>query len=186
MKTEKATIPFYTTILATLLKEWREQNHISIYAIAKIITASPHTITRFEQLQGGISFEVGLRYLEYAETHISHPNIFGKFRAAIAQHRTEKEQQLYLIDLEHKEQFAMRQRLEEQNRIEECVRKSVTEEIEKKHISDIRLLNNEKQMLTDKIAKLEQENAALRNEKSDLSSDCSSKSTWFSKFKDAF
>lgn len=35
MKAEKATIPFYTTILATLLKEWREQNHISIYAIAK-------------------------------------------------------------------------------------------------------------------------------------------------------
>lgn len=152
MKTDKTRSSFYTTILATLLRKWREQNHITVYSVAKAINASPHTITRFEHLKGGVSLEVGLRYLEYADTHISHPNIFEKYHAAIVQHKTEEEQQIYLTEQKHKAQ----------------------------------LLIDEKQMLTDRIAKLEQENTILRNENRAASFESSSKSKWISKLKKVF
>lgn len=186
MKEEKATIPFYTTILATLLKEWREQNRISVYAVAKVINASPHTIRRFEQLQGGISLEVGLRYLEYAETHISHPDIFGKFNVAIARYKTEEGQQTYFVELKYKKQMEEKKEQEEHRYMEERIRESVTEELQAAHNSNILLLAKEKQEFAERIANLEQENAMLKKIKQDVFPDNPAKGGWLSKLKKSF
>ena len=175
-----------TTVLATLLKEWREQNLLTVYAVAKAINASPHTITRFEQLKGGVSLEVGLRYLEFAETHVSHPDIFGRFPAIIVKYKTEEEQQLYITELKHRRHVTAQREQEERRQREERVRKSVAEELQEEHSLKIHLLNDEKQKLVDKITWLEQENAILKNKDNALTSESPTRSTWFSKFKDKF
>lgn len=186
MKLDNQTTSFYTTVLATLLKEWREQNLVTVYAVAKAINASPHTITRFEQLKGGVSLEVGLRYLEFAETHVSHPNIFGKFQAVIVNHKTEEKLQLYVTELKHRKHVTTQREQEGRRRREERIRKSVADELQKEQNSKIHLLNDEYQKLVDKITQLEQENAILKNENSTLTSKSPTRSTWFSKFKEKF
>lgn len=183
MKTDITTSSFYMTILATLLRDWREQNHITVYAVAKAINASPHTISRFEQFKGGVSLEVGLRYLEYAESHISNPCVYEKYRKLITQDKTQEEQRLYIAEQKRMEQLAKQREEKEQKQMEERIRKSISEEMQNKYNSDIRLLDDERQMLTDKIAQLEQENTALKNESR---STTKSKNTWMSKLKEAF
>lgn len=186
MKSDNQTTSFYTTVLATLLKEWREQNLVTVYAVAKAINASSHTITRFEQLKGGVSLEVGLRYLEFAETHISHPNIFGKFQDIIVNHKTEEEQQQYVTELKHRSHVTTQREQEERRQREERIRESVVEELQKEHSSKIQILNDKNRMLTDKITQLEQENAVLKDKNCTLTSESSKISTWLSKFKDTF
>lgn len=183
MKSDNPTNPFYTTVLATLLKEWREKNLVTVYAVAKAINTSPHTITRFEQFQGGVSLEVGLRYLEFAETHVSHPDIFRKFRTAIVYYKTEEEQQLYVTELKQRNHDVRQKEEEKRRQREERIRKSVVDELQKEHNSKIHLLNDEYQKLVDKITQLEHENAVLKNENSTLASENVSNDTWFSRFK---
>ena len=186
MKSDNQTTSFYTTVLATLLKEWREQNLVTVYAVAKAINASHHTITRFEQLKGGVSLEVGLRYLEYAEAHITHPDIFGKFCATIVKHKTEEEQQLYITELKHRKHVTAQREQEERRQREEQIRKSVVEELQIIHNSNIQLLTKEKQELEERIANLEQENSVLKKINQDVSSGNSAKENWFSKLKKSF
>ncbi|WP_455633966.1 hypothetical protein [Parabacteroides sp.] len=183
MKSDNQTTSFYTTVLATLLKEWREQNLVTAYAVAKAINASSHTITRFEQLKGGVSLEVGLRYLEFAETHISHPNIFGKFQDIIVNHKTEEEQLLYIIELKHRRHAVAQREQEERRQREERIRKSVVEEFQTIHNSNIQLLTKEKQELEERIANLVQENTVLKKINQDVSSENSTKENWLSKLK---
>lgn len=178
MKTDKTRSSFYTTILATLLREWREQNHITVYSVAKAINASPHTITRFEQLKGGVSLEVGFRYLEYAEAHISHPAIFCKFRTALTKYKVTEEQQIYIDEQKQKQQCDKKKRDEERKCIEDAIRKYVTEELQNEHYSNIQRLNNETQKLSDRIASLERANKELIKERDELRSN-----SWLLKFK---
>lgn len=186
MKSDNQTTSFYTTVLATLLKEWREQNLVTVYAVAKAINASPHTITRFEQLKGGVSFEFGLRYLEFAETHVSHPDIFRKFQAVIVNHKTETERQQYGTELKHRRYAVAQREQEELRQKEERIRKSVVEEFQTIHNSNIQLLTKEKQELEERIVNLEQENTVLKKINQDVSSENSAKGNWLSKLKKSF
>lgn len=82
----------YTVIMAQLLMGWRTSQGISRYEVAKSTGMHINTVKRLEEGEGGITFEDGLRYLLYADSHKSKPNLMKKFRDAMASYQTEQEQ----------------------------------------------------------------------------------------------
>ena len=90
MKQKKPQI--YTVTMAQLLMGWRTSQGISRYEVAKSTGMHINTVKRLEEGEGGITFEDGLRYLLYADSHKSKPNLMKKFRDAMASYQTEQEQ----------------------------------------------------------------------------------------------
>ena len=90
MKQKKPQI--YTVTMAQLLMDWRTSQGISRYEVAKSTGMHINTVKRLEEGEGGITFEDGLRYLLYADSHKSKPNLMKKFRDAMASYQTEQEQ----------------------------------------------------------------------------------------------
>lgn len=80
----------YSTALAKVLKQWREDFGYNVNFIAKKLDANPHTIARFESGKGGVSLELGLKYLDFASSRMPSNAIWRQYLSAL---KTTKEEQ---------------------------------------------------------------------------------------------
>ena len=122
----------YTVTMAQLLMGWRTSQGISRYEVAKSTGMHINTVKRLEEGEGGITFEDGLRYLLYADSHKSKPNLMKKFREAMASYQSEQEQ-VSVVIAQHKQRRLENLRSDfERRKIENTTRQSVQMEMSEK------------------------------------------------------
>ena len=135
---------FYTAVMAQLLMEWRISQGLSRYHIAMATGMNQNTVKRFEEGLGGVSFEDGFRYVMYAESHKSKPNIMRKFREAIAACQDEEEQERLVKARQKQTAYGQWQRQSELLAVATETREAVQKEMAELHTSETTRLEAEK------------------------------------------
>lgn len=117
--------------MAQLLMNWRTSQGISRYEVAKRTGIHINTVKRLEEGEGGISFEDGLRYFLYAESHKSKPNLLKKFREAMATYQSELDMANVLMAQQKQREAEANRKASERHHIEQSTRQTVQMEMSK-------------------------------------------------------
>ena len=162
MKQKKPQI--YTVTMAQLLMDWRTSQGISRYEVSKNTGVNINTVKRLEEGEGGVTFEDGLRYLMYADSHKSKPNLMRKFREAMASYLSEQEQANVIIAQQKQRRSENLRKEFERRKIENTTRQSVQMEMSEKltsltteHDAKTKELETELQEARDQIAAMQKE-----------------------------
>lgn len=128
MKHKKPQI--YTVTMAQMLVDWRTSQSISRYEVAKSTDININTIKQLEEGEGGISFEDGLRYFTYAESHKSKPNLMRKFRESMAAYQSEQDMTNVVMTQQKQREAEPSRKASERHKIEQSTRQAVQMEME--------------------------------------------------------
>ncbi len=139
-------IHIYTVTMAKLLHEWRTSQGISRYEIAKQTGIHINTVKRFEDGEGGVTFEDGFRFFLYAESHKSKPNLLKKFREAMATYHSEQEKADVVNAIQKQRMADTQRKASERQKIEQAIRLTVQKEMAEQLTS---LTERHKQELAD-------------------------------------
>ena len=150
--------------MAQLLMEWRISQGLSRYHIAMATGMNQNTVKRFEDGLGGVSFEDGFRYVMYAESHKSKPNIMRKFREAIAACQDEEEQERLVKARQKQAAYGQRQRQNELLAVATETREAVRKEMAELHTSETTRLEAENATLAAQLQSERDRIAALQKD----------------------
>ena len=170
---KKQKLPIYTATMARLLMDWRQSHGISRYEVAKHSGIHINTIKRLEDSEGGITYEDGLRYLLFAETHKSKPCLMKAFIRAMASYQSESEiaETVYAKQKQQEAESKRKalQRLKTENEIRQAVQEEMSAQLQAlttSYSAKTEQLETQLQAARDHIATLEaeQKSAAIRHQ----------------------
>lgn len=170
---KKQKLPIYIATIARLLMDWRLSQGISRYEVAKQSGIHINTIKRLEDSEGGITFEDGLRYLLFAETHKSKPCLMKSFIRAMASYQSEAEMAETLKAQQKQQDAESRRKALHRLKTETEIRQSIQEEMTAQlqslttsYSAKTEQLEAQLQAARDHIATLEteQKSAAIRHQ----------------------
>lgn len=144
--------------------EWRTAQGLSRYHIAMATGMNQNTVKRFEEGLGGVSFEDGFRYVMYAESHKSRPNIIKKFREAIAACQDEEEQERLVKARQKQTAYGQWQRKSELLAVATETREAVQKEMAELHTSETTRLEAEKASLASQLQSERERIAAMEKD----------------------